>query len=180
MSEWNERELCPDGGCTGVIGDDGTCKVCGKQGLAPRIAAPAKDHDDDSEDSEDDADEDQHEHEQPSDTREWGERELCSDGACVGVLDDAGACKVCGKQSPTWKPPVVRAPAPAEDTALGAAAADLAASIPAEAVEAVAPAPSPFVDDSHDDEPRALCPDGACVGVIGKDGKCRLCGKEAA
>jgi len=28
--EWNKRELCSDGGCVGVIGDDGRCKVCGK------------------------------------------------------------------------------------------------------------------------------------------------------
>ena len=26
--EWDERKLCPDGACTGVIGPDGTCHVC--------------------------------------------------------------------------------------------------------------------------------------------------------
>lgn len=28
--EWQERRLCPDGACTGVLGADGACKVCGK------------------------------------------------------------------------------------------------------------------------------------------------------
>ena len=30
MTEWDQRQLCPDGSCVGVIGDDGTCKVCGR------------------------------------------------------------------------------------------------------------------------------------------------------
>ncbi len=30
MSEWDQRQLCPDDACIGVIGDDGTCKVCGR------------------------------------------------------------------------------------------------------------------------------------------------------
>jgi hypothetical protein len=27
---------------------------------------------------------------------------------------------------------------------------------------------------------RALCPDGACIGVIGADGRCTVCGTAAA
>lgn len=30
--EWEGRKVCPDGACIGVIGDDGTCKVCGRVG----------------------------------------------------------------------------------------------------------------------------------------------------
>ncbi|HEU4728791.1 MAG TPA: hypothetical protein VFT22_12895, partial [Kofleriaceae bacterium] len=30
VGEWDQRQLCPDGGCVGVIGPDGTCKVCGR------------------------------------------------------------------------------------------------------------------------------------------------------
>lgn len=40
MSEWDQRQLCPDGGCTGVLGSDGTCKVCGKRGRAADASAP--------------------------------------------------------------------------------------------------------------------------------------------
>lgn len=73
----DDRELCPDGACTGVLGPDRTCKVCGRRAgvrvvpPAPVIAAAA---DDDSDD-----------------------RRLCPDGACTGLLDAAGVCKVCGR-----------------------------------------------------------------------------------
>lgn len=98
VATWDQRQLCPDGGCVGVIGDDGLCKVCGraalnwgderKRGLvaepepeppaeAPRVeAAPP--------------DDDVHDY-------EWGRRRLCNDGACVGVIGADGKCKVCGK-----------------------------------------------------------------------------------
>ena len=32
--EWSDRKLCDDGACTGVIGANGTCTVCGKQSAA--------------------------------------------------------------------------------------------------------------------------------------------------
>ncbi len=31
-SEWDGRKLCPDGACVGLIGDGGTCNVCGRSG----------------------------------------------------------------------------------------------------------------------------------------------------
>jgi len=34
-------------------------------------------------------------------------------------------------------------------------------------------------NDSTFDPTRRLCPDGGCIGVIGPDGKCTVCGKEA-
>src|SRR5215212_8490263 len=67
MSElaWDDdRMLCPDGACVGVIGPDGTCKVCGraaqnwgderKRGLID----PPDDEDDDEDDDADDAGDD--------------------------------------------------------------------------------------------------------------------------
>ena len=30
MTDWDQRELCPDGACVGVIGPTGTCKTCGR------------------------------------------------------------------------------------------------------------------------------------------------------
>src|SRR3954454_6594457 len=30
MTNWDQRQLCPDGGCVGLIGPEGTCKVCGR------------------------------------------------------------------------------------------------------------------------------------------------------
>ncbi len=29
-AEWENRRLCPDGNCIGVIGPDGRCKECGR------------------------------------------------------------------------------------------------------------------------------------------------------
>ena len=30
-SEWENRRLCPDGNCIGIIGPDGRCRECGKE-----------------------------------------------------------------------------------------------------------------------------------------------------
>jgi hypothetical protein len=105
-ADWEYREVCPDGACIGVIGDDGLCKVCGRaapnwgtertRGLvddqtdAPPEAALAADEDDDELEPADEGDD----HEAPAD--DWDRRELCSNGACVGVIGDAGVCTVCG------------------------------------------------------------------------------------
>ena len=75
---WDQRELCPDGACVGVIGDDGLCKTCGRaapnwgdertRGLKAdedadeddkeplNAAGPDDDEDDDDDDDEDDDD----------------------------------------------------------------------------------------------------------------------------
>ena len=34
-------------------------------------------------------------------------------------------------------------------------------------------------DEEFDPESRRLCPDDNCVGVIGPDGKCKVCGTES-
>jgi hypothetical protein len=108
MTEWDQRQLCPDGSCVGVIGSDGTCKVCGraapnwgderKRGLiAERADEDASDEDDDEhEDDEDDADE--VEDQGPPDP-DWAERKLCPDDACIGVIGDDGKCKVCHRSA---------------------------------------------------------------------------------
>ena len=33
--DWDNRRLCPDGNCIGVIGPDGRCKECGRPDEAP-------------------------------------------------------------------------------------------------------------------------------------------------
>jgi len=33
------------------------------------------------------------------------------------------------------------------------------------------------MSDGKFDPHRRLCPDGACIGVIGDDGRCRVCGR---
>jgi hypothetical protein len=86
------RKLCPDGACIGVIGEFGRCKVCG---LAydgaddgafkgeypaepePEAASAASDEDSAFDD----------------------DRQLCPDGACIGVIGSDGKCKVCGRRA---------------------------------------------------------------------------------
>jgi hypothetical protein len=84
------RQLCSDGSCVGVIGDDGRCKVCGAPAGPPtdgdvgedrREAAPDRDVDDEG-----GADDD------------LASRQLCPDGNCVGVIGADGRCRVCGAQ----------------------------------------------------------------------------------
>jgi len=112
VDEWDQRVLCPNGACNGVIGPDGTCKVCGHvmpnwgdermRGLSDAPDEDELDEDEDDEDLEDDED-DGDEGEAAADAGdappEWEERKLCDDGACVGVIADNGHCTVCGKRS---------------------------------------------------------------------------------
>ncbi len=77
-AEDDDRELCPDGSCIGLIGADGRCNVCGRAAEgAPAVAAASGDGA-----IEVDADDE--------------ERELCSDGGCIGLIGPDGRCKVCG------------------------------------------------------------------------------------
>lgn len=132
MSEWEQRTLCPDGGCVGVIGPDGTCKVCGraapnwgeerKRGLIETAAADEADEaeDDDDEYEDDDGDGEYEDDEEYEDDDEDDE----NDG-------EPGAISASASGDPDWGG-------------------------------------------------RKLCPDGACVGVIGDNGTCKVCGKSAA
>ena len=119
IGEWTERMLCPDGGCVGVIGADGTCKVCGRvapnwgeertRGLREAEPDAAADPDDDNEDDDDDdltddavgaidvADLLPGAPAALGDAREWLDRKLCPDGACLGVIGPDGRCSVCAR-----------------------------------------------------------------------------------
>jgi len=140
------RELCPDGTCIGLIGPDGRCKVCGAVGASavsdPRHRGMRQTREgDEAGDESSDLD---------------SERELCPDGACVGVIGPDGRCAVCGT--------------PRAD---GAADSSGAAE-PGTAVTAEGGGAGSAGED--DDEDRELCPDGSCIGLIGPDGKCKVCG----
>ena len=99
MTDWEQRQLCPDGTCVGVIGDDGLCKVCGR--AAPNWGDERK-RGMVEEDDEEDAPEDEGPvalGAKPEPAGEWDNRALCPDGACVGVIGDDGKCKVCGRSA---------------------------------------------------------------------------------
>ncbi len=90
--DWENRTLCSDESCIGVIGPDGLCKECGKiyEGFEYQAAAPQKIETLDESDTE---------LETPSvaepDT-DWENRTLCSDESCIGVIGPDGRCKECG------------------------------------------------------------------------------------
>jgi hypothetical protein len=127
------RELCPDGSCIGLIGPDGRCKVCGTVSPSavsdPRhqgMVAPRADSDEVDDD----------------------DRDLCPDGACIGLIGPDGRCNVCGRPGD------------------GKAAAAVAAALPT----------GEGALEVEDGEDRELCPDGNCIGLIGPDGRCKVCG----
>lgn len=159
VGEWDERQLCPDGGCVGVIGPEGTCTVCGR--VAPNwgdertrgLIAPEEGDDDgddvadDDEEAADDGDDAAAETEARAEPTEsdWPERELCSDGACIGVIGADGRCKVCGK--PGTSP---RADASIE------APADAPTDAPIEpSIDAAAPDAPDLPVNSTDSEPKS-------------------------
>ena len=111
-----------------------------------------------------------------SDTEKFdpSRRRLCPDGSCVGLLDESGRCKECGRTA-SGKLEAVGAPAvddPEEDVGFDAGVAEDDAGVG----EGQGPAPDELSASGFDPK-RKLCPDGACVGVIGADGRCSVCGQ---
>ncbi len=97
-AEWDNRRLCVDGNCIGVIGPDGRCKECGRPGGEDLPAADDALYESPTTDSGADETEatpsDNHE-ESPDDA--WENRRLCPDGNCIGVIGPDGRCKECGR-----------------------------------------------------------------------------------
>jgi len=129
------RELCPDGSCIGLVGADGRCKVCGT--VSPSaVADPRRQGMIAVEDGE-------------SGAEDEDDRELCPDGGCIGLIGDDGRCNVCGR--------------PREDVA-------------AEETWATDGGAEGRIEVEGGDEDRELCPDGSCIGLIGPNGRCKVCG----
>jgi hypothetical protein len=102
-----------------------------------------------------------------TDTSFDSKRRLCPDGSCIGVIGADGRCPVCGRHA-SGKPDM----ALVGDSASGADDGDDGAQREASAGDAPA-TPGGF------DPKRRLCEDGSCVGIIGADGRCSVCGREA-
>jgi hypothetical protein len=93
------------------------------------------------------------------------DRDLCSDGTCIGLIGPDGRCKECGKPGATATvDPRNRGLRSEEEVA-----EELEANI---TKGDIAEAPDDFDD-------RQLCSDGTCVGLIGRDGRCKECGQPA-
>jgi hypothetical protein len=90
-------------------------------------------------------------------------RKLCPDGSCIGIIGDNGRCTVCGTSdagAPGSPPPDPTDCQDDTDVELN----------------------EPGLDESRSgfDPNRRLCSDENCIGIIGEDNRCRLCGKPAA
>jgi len=114
-SSWDQRILCNDGNCIGIIGADGRCKICGLPydgDLFPSMADSAVVDDDgdgsaadqpmtaDDDFADDDPADDDSQIGPDESEDSWENRILCVDESCIGVVGPDGRCKVCGKRYP--------------------------------------------------------------------------------
>ncbi|MFN0248934.1 MAG: hypothetical protein ACKV2T_18740 [Kofleriaceae bacterium] len=163
VEEWDRRQLCSDGGCTGLINATGVCGTCGraapnwgderKRGLRnPTDAPPIVKDDDDIAPSAPAA---------LGAMADWTTRRLCTDGGCVGVLGPNNKCKVCGKPGPARKAKAgaaTAAVAAGSDTELERVAAELAGTATAGDLASIVPDATKgdeddeYEDDEDDDE----------------------------
>ena len=100
--DWENRILCSDESCIGVIGPDGRCKECGRpyEGELPGTFSATPPAAEDEEQRQQDSDIDDHpapDDETAASDDEWAQRRLCSDENCIGVIGPDGRCKECGK-----------------------------------------------------------------------------------
>ena len=98
----DERVLCEDDTCIGLVGSDGKCKVCGRlyQGSA---ALPFGDDATVDPSDEDSAASNAEAGDGVSENETWDadERVLCSDDTCVGIIGAYGTCGTCGRPGGT-------------------------------------------------------------------------------
>jgi rubredoxin len=98
--EWENRVLCSDESCIGVIGSDGRCKECGLvyQGELPTALEPSasSENGDDVPSPVEEIDKEEPLAASDADD-EWSRRTLCRDESCIGVIGPDGRCKECGK-----------------------------------------------------------------------------------
>lgn len=109
-SEWDQRILCSDGNCIGIIGADGRCKTCGMlydgQQPLPAAGSGAADEtgnslpDDNPVSAEEDLSVDDPATGTDATDDTWQNRTLCIDESCIGIIGPDGRCKECGKPYP--------------------------------------------------------------------------------
>jgi len=95
------------------------------------------------------------------------DRQLCPDGNCIGVIGPDGRCKVCGRAAEHWGDERNRGLRHEDD-------AEVAEELEEKRIVGALDPPPDDLDD------RQLCPDGSCIGIIGPDGRCKVCGASAA
>lgn len=92
---WENRTLCSDESCIGIIGPDGRCKECGRPYEKEHYQGEERSAEMSDSAPADDAAVDAPPASGSDD--EWENRTLCSDEGCIGVIGSDGRCKECGK-----------------------------------------------------------------------------------
>ncbi len=99
----------------------------------------------------------------------WKQRTLCSDESCIGVLGADGRCGECGRMHEGYQ----HKEADADGT-------DVSRKKPAKRPAVIGkPSPKKKIAKSDFDAywaERTLCIDESCIGVVGRDGRCKECG----
>lgn len=113
----------------------------------------------------------------------WENRVLCSDESCVGTIGPDGRCRYCKKPYEGRLPENfgedINAASNGEDDPENSIEKE--ASVDQSDIENNDNQDDPDAendDDGIDDdwENRILCSDESCVGTVGKNGRCRVCG----
>jgi len=106
-------------------------------------------------------------------------RKLCPDGTCIGVIGEDGRCGECGRTEAQAEAGEARLKDGAEVvdgpvTGYGDSGLGDVGPISDVAIEGAGSGTAGF-----DPTTRRLCDDGSCVGVVGDDGVCRVCGRRS-
>ena len=103
----------------------------------------------------------------PIEDDDFAARVLCTDPLCIGLVGADGRCAECGAEGPVLTDE--------QRAQMVRAAAEAQADVPVQAVrEALETAAGGAPEDAFDD--RQLCPDAGCIGILGDDGRCKVCG----
>lgn len=111
-----------------------------------------------------------------SETKFDPRRRLCPDGSCIGVVGADGRCGECGRAAGgAAEPAGEAAPGASDGWKQEMQEVEDAGSDAGEDAEQLQAAPADSSADGFDPK-RRLCEDGSCVGLVGADGRCNVCG----
>jgi hypothetical protein len=108
-------------------------------------------------------------------------RKLCPDGTCIGVIGDDGRCGECGRTEAEAEAGAARLKDGAEvvDSDDGHDGSDLGDVGSVRDIGFEDAGSGTAGSTAFDPTTRRLCDDGSCVGVVGDDGLCRVCGRRS-
>lgn len=107
------------------------------------------------------------------------QRVPCADDSCIGTIGPDGLCRVCGRPSPEEEAEPTSAENH-ESEAFDPVIED-GHQPPEPADETSFEKEEEMLEMGEDDwQERVLCSDESCIGVLGADGLCRVCGKPGA